>query len=214
MSKWILPFEDKAITGHFGKIRTIRGAPTSPHRGTDYAPGAEEIIPNITAGVIARIQWSNIMGWGVIIKTDSLDTDGKPWYWGVHHLHCAEHGINCAGPKKLGKHSPFYSSKVGDRKELSEPVGRIGNSGSATSGAHGHFTLSKTEAGAWSGKVYDLYKHIKAEQKKPAPKPKVTPKPKVKAKPKPVVVIPAKVVETKTVEKIIYACPHCKKELK
>ena len=142
------------------------------------------------------------MGWGVIIETDDKDTDGKPWFVGYHHLHCNLHGINCKGPNVLGAHSPFVSTKVGDRKALRAPVGRIGNTGSASSGPHGHFTLSKTLKGAWNGRVFDLYAKIKAEQSKapvtppaapaaPAVKPDFTPEPQ-----------------------IIFACPHCKKELK
>jgi hypothetical protein len=140
------------------------------------------------------------MGWGVIIETDEKDTDGKPWFVGYHHLHCADHGINCKGPQVHGAHSPLFSTKVGDRKELGDPVGRIGNSGSASSGPHGHFTLSKTLKGAWNGKVYDLHAKIKAEQKK-------APKPAVKA---PQTVKPSDTPEPQ----IIFACPHCKKELK
>lgn len=205
MAKWRKPFPDSTITGHFGKVRTFRGAPTNPHRGTDWAPGANKVIPNITAGEIALIKWSNIMGWGVIIKTDEKDTDGKPWFIGYHHLHCADHGINCKGPKVHGEHSPFYTSKVGDRKEMGEPVGRIGNSGSASSGPHGHFTLAKTVTGAWNGKVYDLYAKIEAElkaAKKTAPvKPSDTP-------------TVQKTEQVSTKVETIYACPHCKKELK
>lgn len=199
MAKWILPFPDSAITGHFGKVRKFKGAPTNPHRGTDWAPGAEKVIPNITSGTVALIHWSNIMGWGVTIKTD----DG-PWYVSYHHLHCAKHGINCKGPKVHGEHSPLISTKVGDRKEVGEPVGRIGNSGSASSGPHGHFCLSKTLKGAYSGTVYDLYKHIKAEQAKPA---ESLPAPKPAKVTKPV----SAAIET---PQVIYACPHCKKELK
>ena len=211
MSKWMLPFPDSAITGHFGKVRTFRGAPTNPHRGTDWAPGANKIIPNITAGKVALIQWSNIMGWGVVIETDAKDTDGKPWFVSYHHLSCAKHGVNCKGPKVEGQHSPLFSTEVGDRKEMGKPVGRIGNTGSASSGPHGHFCLSKTLKGAWNGKVYDLHAHIKSQMKlvktapvteTPAPKP-ATVKPETPAAP---------VVQTETIT--VFACPHCKKELK
>lgn len=205
MAKWRKPFPDSTITGHFGKVRTFRGAPTNPHRGTDWAPGANKVIPNITAGEIALIKWSNIMGWGVIIKTDEKDTDGKPWFVGYHHLHCAHHGINCKGPKVHGAHSPFYSSEVGDRKEIGEPVGRIGNSGTASSGPHGHFTLAKTVTGAWNGKVYDLHAKIEAELKA-AKKTKTATAPKAE----PV----QKSVKVSTKVETVYACPHCKKELK
>lgn len=140
------------------------------------------------------------MGWGVIIETDDKDKDGKPWFVGYHHLSCAKHGINCKGPKVHGAHSPFTSTKEGDRKDLSEPVGRIGNTGTASSGPHGHFTLAKTVTGAWSGKVFDLYAKIMAELNEAADKPaknRIPSEPIAKAEPT-----------------IVYACPHCKKELK
>lgn len=192
MGKWVKPFPDSKLTGHFGKIRTFKGAPTNPHRGTDYAPGADVVIPNVTAGEVALIKWSNVMGWGLIIETDAKDTDGKPWFVGYHHLSCAKHGINCKGPQVHGEHSPFSSTKVGDRKDLKEPVGRVGNSGTASSGPHCHMTLSKTVTGAWSGKVYDLYAQIVQS---------VAEKPEIQSPSKP---------ETQ----VIFACPHCKKELK
>lgn len=191
MSKWMLPFSDSTLTGHFGKIRTFKGAPSNPHRGTDWAPGADKVIPNITAGTVALIQWSNIMGWGLIIRTDDKDKDGEPWFVGYHHLSCGTHGINCKGPKVHGEHSPFRDTKEGDRKELGEPVGRIGNTGTASSGPHGHFTLSKTVKGAWSGVVLDLHALIMAKQK---PEPKT-----------------AKAQRTPKAAKSL--CPHCKKEL-
>ena len=206
MTTWMLPFPDKVMTGEFGKIRTFKGAPTNPHRGTDWAPGADKVIPNVTAGTVALIQWSNIMGWGVIIKTDAKDKDGKPFYVGYHHLSCAKHGINCKGPKVHGEHSPLRSTKVGDRKEIGEPVGRVGNTGTASSGTHLHATLSKTLKGAWSGTVLDLKAHIKGQLKKASTS--RTEPPKTPAPAKKVAAAP------KETTKVIYACPHCKKELK
>jgi hypothetical protein len=121
-----------------------------------------------------------------------IEADEKPWFVGYCHLSCAKHGINCKGPADNCK-TPFTSTKVGDTKDLREPVGRVGNTGSASSGPHLHATLSKTVRGVFSGQVFDLFKHIEAQGATPA-KPAARPKP--------------------AAEKIIYACPHCKKELK
>jgi hypothetical protein len=150
------------------------------------------------------------MGWGVIIKTDAVDPkDKKPWFVGYHHLSCATHGINCKGPKALGEHSPLKSTKVGDRKALSEPVGRIGNTGSASSGPHLHATLSKAATGAWSGVVLDLYKHITEMLKTPQAAPQSVkipePQPKIAEK----VEVP---VKAPPAPKLTITCPNCKME--
>ena len=93
---------------------------------------------------------------------------------------------------------PGYS--VGDKLTKSQTVGMVGNSG-MSSGPHLHATASKTLKGvfgATSAKV-DLYKlileNIKGTEAKQEDK-------KVK-----------EVVE-QVESKIVYACPHCKKELK
>ena len=92
---------------------------------------------------------------------------------------------------------PGYS--VGDKLTKSQTVGLIGNSG-MSSGPHLHATASKTLKGVFgvtSAKV-DLYKLIlentKGSEEKQADE-------EVKA-----------VVE-QVKSKIVYACPHCKKEL-
>lgn len=191
---WRLPFDNKFLTGEFGKIRTFKGAPTNPHRGTDWAPGANTVIPNVTAGTVALIKWSNVMGWGVIIKTDAKDEKGNPWYVGYHHLECAKHGINCKGPKVEGEHSPLRSTKVGDKKKIGEPVGRVGNTGTASSGPHLHATLSKAVQGAWSGRVYDLKEYILAQAEKPSTSRTAPQK------------------SAKTTKKLTITCPNCKME--
>lgn len=184
MAKWVKPFPDKTITGHFGKIRTFRGAPTNPHRGTDYAPGRVPQIA-VTSGTIKLIKWSNIMGWGIVYTGWA---DGKTWYVSHHHLACPTHKDKCNG-----KHDNPFSVKPGDKVTAGKPIAAnviIGSTGSASSGPHSHSCLSRTLTGAWSGKVYDLHAFILEQT--PAAK-TVTPK--------------------ATEPKVIYACPHCKKEL-
>jgi len=188
MSSWKLPFPDNTITGHFGTMSAYRKSKgMQPHSGTDWAPGAGTIIPAITAGQVKIIQWSNVLGWVMVQSADNL-------YIGYCHLACAKHGAECKGPIVSGCKTPFSGLKLGDSIKLGQPVGRVGNTGSATTGAHLHATLSKTVKGVFgaTSAKQDLHAHIKSI--KPAQK----------------VTAPV----TKTATQVIYACPHCKKELK
>jgi murein DD-endopeptidase MepM/ murein hydrolase activator NlpD len=93
---------------------------------------------------------------------------------------------------------PGYS--VGDKLTKSQTVGMVGNSG-MSSGPHLHATASKTLKGvfgATSAKV-DLYKLILENIKGPEAKQENE---------------EVKEVVEQVESKIVYACPHCKKELK
>jgi murein DD-endopeptidase MepM/ murein hydrolase activator NlpD len=202
ITEYMLPFSDRALTGHFGKIRTIRGKQTSPHRGTDWGVKVGTPIPAISKGTIMQVQFSKILGW--TITHSVIGFDKKVLYASYCHM-----------DKKP-------TLKVGDKIDMGDTVGLSGNTG-LSSGPHVHVTLSDTVKGVFYGNVYDVYKYVseqmahnkavQAKAAKVAPKPvpakvvKVTPPAVIKiAKPEP--------VKPKTVEKIIYACPHCKKELK
>jgi hypothetical protein len=87
----------------------------------------------------------------------------------------------------------------------------VGNEG-FSSGPHLHATLSDTVKGVFNGTVYDLYKYLSTEIKKASQV-----KPAVEKTPAPAqkVVTAQKVAAAPTeTTKTIYACPHCKKELK
>lgn len=158
MAKFVFPFPDKTITGHFGKIRTFKGAPSNPHRGTDWAPG-RVVHPAVTDGTVKLIKWSNIMGWGIVYTAWA---DGKVWYISHHHLACPTHKDKCTG-----NHDNPFDIKVGDKVEAGKPIAKnviVGSTGSASSGPHSHSCLAKTVTGAWSGEVFDLYKFIKDQQ--------------------------------------------------
>ena len=201
---WISPFPESTVTGEYGTIsefRRKRGM--QPHSGRDFAPGAKKTIPAVAAGTIRLLQWSNVLGW--VIVQDAKGVDGKTYYIGYSHLSCATHGINCKGPKVHGDHTPLRSTKVGDKKELGEPIGRVGNTGSATTGAHLHLTVSKTVKGVFgvtSAKL-DPKTIIQKNSKGPAPKQE---DPKAKAV--------VEKVKTPAKPEVVFACPHCKKELK
>lgn len=138
---WRSPFPEKTVTGEYGTLSEYRKARgMQPHSGRDFAPGANKVIPAVAKGKVRLIQWSEILGWNLV--QDAKGADGKTYFIGYSHLSCAKHGIDCKGPKVLGDHSPFTNTNVGDVKELGEPIGRVGNTGSASSGAHLHLTIS------------------------------------------------------------------------
>jgi murein DD-endopeptidase MepM/ murein hydrolase activator NlpD len=158
LSRWQHPFPESTITSRFGV--TVRR--TNPHRGTDYAPGANALIPAVTDGECVAVQWSDVLGW-VMIQAASTGIH----YIGYCHLSCNAHGINCQGPSKhtdgstcMVRLAPGHMLKKGD------PAGRIGNTGSASRGAHLHITLSTSLKGVFYGKVYDIAKFINKQLKK------------------------------------------------
>lgn len=144
MTKWAMPFPEKRVTGHFGKIRTFKGAPKNPHRGTDWSLKNGEFIPFITDGKIMLIQYSKILGW--VVVQSAKDSEGKIWYIGYCHLK--------EEPKGLAK---------GDVVKCGDKVIKGGNTGSASSGPHLHATLSNSIKGVFAGSVFDLFKKIKEE---------------------------------------------------
>lgn len=150
MAEWQHPFPESTITSRFGSMARR----LTPHRGTDYAPGAKDLIPAVTDGECVAVQWSNILGWVMIQKADKH-------YIGYCHLSCTKHGINCKGPSEHPDGSTcMYKLKPGDRLSKGDPAGRVGNTGSASRGAHLHLTLGTTPKSPFYGKVYDIAKFI------------------------------------------------------
>jgi len=166
MAKFIFPFPDSQITGHFGKIRTINGKKTSPHRGTDWAAIRGTPIPAVSGGTVRLVQFSKVLGW--VLVQSVYGKDKKTRYVGYCHMDTKP------------------SLKVGDKLKVGQTIGKVGNTGLST-GPHLHATLSSTIKGVFYGEVMDLYKYLQENADKPV------------AEPDP---------------KVVYACPHCKKELK
>jgi murein DD-endopeptidase MepM/ murein hydrolase activator NlpD len=143
MRKWAMPFPEKRVTGHFGKIRTFKGAPTNPHRGTDWSLKNGEKIPAITDGKIMVVQFSKVLGW--VLVQSAKDSSGKIFYIGYCHL----------------KDKPVLEK--GTVVKCGETIALGGNTGSASSGPHLHATLSDSIKGVFYGNVFDLFKKIKEE---------------------------------------------------
>jgi murein DD-endopeptidase MepM/ murein hydrolase activator NlpD len=144
MRQFRTPFPDSKITGHFGKVRTIGGVKTPPHRGTDWGVKEGTPIPAVSDGTVRLVQFSKILGW-VLVQT-VLGNDGKVMFVGYSHL----------------KSKPRLM--VGQRVKMGDPIGLVGNTGAASTGAHLHGTLSPALKGVFQGTVLDLYKYIKQQQ--------------------------------------------------
>lgn len=155
---WQHPFPKSTITDRFGDNEPPR---TSPHRGTDYAPGAKALIPAITDGVITKIFYSSCLGWVCEFKTKEHGL-----YIGHSHLYCNKHdSIDCDGSDHEDGSTCMKSLKVGDQVEMGDWVGRVGNSGTCSRGAHLHITASKKSDPRYA-KTFDLEKFIDAKIKK------------------------------------------------
>jgi murein DD-endopeptidase MepM/ murein hydrolase activator NlpD len=151
---WKHPFDKKTITSRFGE--TARR--TSPHRGLDYAPGSNALIGAVTSGKVELIQWSDCLGWVMVQSCNS-----RKYFIGYSHLSCYKHGENCKGIA-AGCKSPFKSLKVGQRIAVGQSVGRVGNTGECSRGAHLHLTLGKHVKHVFTGKVIDPETYIDKQQ--------------------------------------------------
>lgn len=147
MAKFMFPFPDKQLTGHFGKIRTINGKKTNPHRGTDWAAKRGTPIPAVSSGTVRLVQFSEILGW--VLVQSVYGKDRKTMYVGYCHM------------------DKQPTLKVGDKLKMGQEIGKIGNTG-FSSGPHLHATLSPTVKGVFSGTVLDLYKYLSENVEKPS----------------------------------------------
>ena len=123
------PFEPKFITGRFGTLsefRTKNGM--QPHSGVDWAKPEGTPIPSIASGTIVLQQWSDVLGNVSVLRV--MGKDKALYYVGFCHL------------KAEGL-------KVGTKVKEGETVGLVGNTGSASSGAHLHLTVSKEIKGCF-----------------------------------------------------------------
>ena len=142
---WVMPFPEKTITGEYGTLSDYRRKnKMQPHSGTDWAPGGSNkgktLIPAIADGTIKLVQFSKILGW--VVVQSAADKAGKIWYIGYCHLACKKCGINCNGAHGADL---ALAVEVGDKLKAGDVSHgmAIGNSGSASSGAHLHATLGK-----------------------------------------------------------------------
>lgn len=162
MAKWRAPF--KRITAHYGEMSEFRRKnKMQAHSGTDWAAPAGTLIPAITDGTIRLISYSTVLGW-CVEQTGWDHKRRRTVYVGYAHLFCEAHGAECGGPR-TGCKNPFPVRK-GQKVKAGEKFGiKVGNSGTATSGAHLHATLGSRPRAifAATSAKQDLYKFIQEQ---------------------------------------------------
>jgi len=123
------PFEPKFITGRFGTLSEFRKKNNmQPHSGADWARPEGTPIPSISNGTVVLQQWSDVLGNVSVVRTMGKD---KALYY-VGYCHLKAEGL-----------------EVGTKVKEGETVGLVGNTGSASSGAHLHLTVSKELKGVF-----------------------------------------------------------------
>jgi murein DD-endopeptidase MepM/ murein hydrolase activator NlpD len=123
------PFEPKFITGRFGTLSEFRRKNgMQPHSGVDWARPEGTPIPSLANGTIVLQQWSDVLGNVSVLRV--MGKDKALYYVGFCHL------------KAEGL-------KVGTKVKEGDVVGLVGNTGSASSGAHLHLTVSKELKGVF-----------------------------------------------------------------
>lgn len=123
------PFEPKFITGRFGTLSEFRRKNgMQPHSGVDWARPEGTPIPAIANGTIVLQQWSDVLGNVSVLRV--MGKDKALYYIGFCHL------------KAEGL-------KVGTKVKEGDVIGLVGNTGSASSGAHLHLTVSKELKGVF-----------------------------------------------------------------
>jgi len=128
-----LPFGNPNLADGWGSTCCGR---SNPHRGVDFPQGAGTSIPAVSSGRVVVNQWSSCLGNVVVLE----HSDG--WFSGYAHLE---------SPSPLG---------VGDSVLIGVSVGRVGSSGSCSTGPHLHLTVSDHVDGWYTGTTVDPYAFI------------------------------------------------------
>lgn len=124
-----LPFHFSKITGRFGTLSEYRRKNgMQPHSGVDFAMPEGTPIPAIAKGTIVLQQFSKVLG-NVSVQR-IMSKEGEIYFVGYCHL--AKPGL-----------------AVGRKVAQGEIIGLVGNTGSASTGAHLHMTVSKELKGVF-----------------------------------------------------------------
>lgn len=124
-----LPFHFSKITGRFGTLSEYRRKNgMQPHSGVDFAMPEGTPIPAIARGTIVLQQFSKVLGNVSVQRV--MAKSGDIYFVGYCHL--AKPGL-----------------AVGRKVAEGEIIGLVGNTGSASTGAHLHMTVSKELKGVF-----------------------------------------------------------------
>ena len=129
---WRHPFPKKTITSRFGTTARRLTA----HRGLDYAPKEGTRIPAVSDGTVQVVKWSSILGW-VLVQSAWDSVKGRAVFVGYCHL----------------QEKPTLTA--GTRIKMGQTIGKVGNTGSASKGAHLHLTIGPKVNSVTMGVVFD-----------------------------------------------------------
>ena len=117
---WIEPFPKNKRGDEFGNLAPYRNG--RPHRGLDWSVKEGSTIKAIATGRVIENAWSDVLGWYLI--------------------HSAEKGKLFVIYAHLKEQSKLEVNQVIRGGE--DVIGQVGNTGSATTGAHLHLSVAKT----------------------------------------------------------------------
>jgi murein DD-endopeptidase MepM/ murein hydrolase activator NlpD len=124
-----LPFHFSKITGRFGTLSEYRRKNNmQPHSGLDFAMPEGTPIPALANGTIVLQQFSKVLGNVSVLRV--MGKDGKLYFIGYCHIQ--QPGL-----------------PVGTKVKEGETIGLVSSTGSASTGAHLHMTVSKELKGVF-----------------------------------------------------------------
>lgn len=145
MAQWQHVFPKKSITCAHGVVDKLH---PNGHRGTDYGKNGVTVgskIKAITDGKVVFSEWHHNLGNVTVIKLHT----GKYWY----SVHMLEPGL-----------------PAGTEVKFNDVIGKVGNTGAYTFGAHLHTGISPEPKGVYAGKVMDIVEYVDKQLAKDAPK--------------------------------------------
>lgn len=137
---WRHPLDKVKISTQFGVKDALH---PNGHKGVDYVAPAGTPLKAIYKGKVVLNEWSEGMGWCLTIWT------GGKSFWGYAHM---------------SEQSPLKRGKI---VQSGDVVGKVGNTGKFSAGAHLHLVLSDNRKAPYGiGKLQDGYRFIEAREGK------------------------------------------------